>query len=113
MTSEEVKERLRKVLSIKGITAHSLAERKTAENSRYTNQLNGERDLKVETLLVVIERMPDLDLNWLLRGKGEEPFPSIKSKIDESNRLIAEAREALERSQAATRRLQEENNNLV
>lgn len=110
-------ERILKVLKIKGLTASKFADEIGAQRSSISHILSGRNKPSLEFVLKILERYPDINPDWLLKGKGEisrgeadlftpvidkktedpsksKPEPDIKSKtvksLDESGDREAE-----------------------
>lgn len=59
------------VLSSHSENPNSLARRCNANQKTLNNQINGETAVSLSTILLVLEALPDVSTEWLLRGKGD------------------------------------------
>lgn len=68
---EELKERIKSYLTISGITLNKIAKDTGYPQSNLQKQINGETTMSVATLMVIANYLPDLSMEWLIRGTGE------------------------------------------
>ena len=71
-SASEVRNRIKAVLSEKGITQNSVAAGDTAAQKRLNSQLSHGSNLTLDTILRVLDACPDVSADWLLRGSGEK-----------------------------------------
>lgn len=69
--SKSMIERISKVLKIKGLTASKFAEEIGVQRSNISHILSGRNKPSLELVLKILEKYPDINPDWLLRGKGE------------------------------------------
>lgn len=69
--------RLDKILAYYDLTAAAFAEEIQVGRSSISHILSGRNKPSLEFVLKVIERFPEVNLYWLLNGKGK--FPSSKN----------------------------------
>ncbi len=89
INSEDFAKRLEKVIEFYGETASSFAEKIGVQRSSISHILSGRNKPSLDFVLKVLSVYPEVELYWLLNGKGS--FPSTtspeekKSDIKESN----------------------------
>lgn len=66
--SDDVKARVRRLLSDNGISENRLAAGDAATQKRLNRQISQNAALTVETILLVLEACPGVTADWLLRG---------------------------------------------
>ncbi|WP_445732362.1 helix-turn-helix domain-containing protein [Mariniflexile sp.] len=76
--------RLQKVIDYYGETASSFAEQIGVQRSSISHILSGRNKPSLEFVLKILSTFPEVELYWLLNGKGD--FPSTK-KDSESNEV--------------------------
>lgn len=79
INSEDFAKRLQKVMDFYSETASSFAEKIGVQRSSISHILSGRNKPSLDFVLKVLSVFPEVELYWLLNGKGE--FPSI-SKSD-------------------------------
>lgn len=67
---KQVKLRIRQALSEVGTNPTQLSKRFGVNQKTLNSQINGETTLSASTILLVLEAIPDLSAEWLLRGTG-------------------------------------------
>ncbi|MFD0988631.1 helix-turn-helix domain-containing protein [Mariniflexile jejuense] len=80
INTENFTKRLQKVIDYYGETASSFAEKIGVQRSSISHILSGRNKPSLEFVLKIISSYPEVELYWLLNGKGE--FPANKN-IDE------------------------------
>lgn len=63
--------RISKIIESMGLNPTSFAAKIGVQQRTLWNQLNGQRELSLETVIAIIENIPDVSTEWLLRGTGE------------------------------------------
>ena len=81
INSVKFTERLQKVIEFYGETASSFAEKIGVQRSSISHILSGRNKPSLDFVMKVLHSYPEVELYWLLNGKGE--FPN-QSKISES-----------------------------
>ena len=83
INSEDFAKRLEKVIDFYGETASSFAEKIGVQRSSISHILSGRNNPSLDFVLKVLSVFPEVELYWLLNGKGE--FPSVpKSEMVQS-----------------------------
>lgn len=84
MKEDSVKMRLRAVLEAYNENPTSLARRFNANQKTLHNQIYGTTSVAVSTILLISEALPDMSLEWLLRGIGDNKLKQ-NSAINNTN----------------------------
>ena len=86
INNEEFIKRLQKVIHYYGESASSFAEKIGVQRSSISHILSGRNKPSLDFVLKVLSSYPEVELYWLMNGKGEFPKKdksvSIKSKIE-------------------------------
>lgn len=77
INTEDFAKRLQKVIAYYGESASSFAEKIGTQRSSISHILSGRNKPSLDFVLKVLSAFPDVELYWLLNGKGE--FPKIES----------------------------------
>ena len=93
MEEKGVKNRLRIALDAYNENPTSLAKRFGVNQKTLNNQINGDTSMSLSTILLIAEALPEISLEWLLRGKGEMSLTSaqavnshnVNSKVNSHN----------------------------
>lgn len=92
INTEEFTIRLQRVIDYYGETASSFAEKIGVQRSSISHILSGRNKPSLEFVLKIIASFPEVELYWLLNGKGE--FPSVKkmekAKVADNNPTLFE-----------------------
>lgn len=80
INTEAFTKRLQKIIDYYGETASSFAEKIGVQRSSISHILSGRNKPSLEFVLKILAAFPEVELYWLLNGKGE--FPAIKKPID-------------------------------
>jgi len=97
INNEEFTKRLKKVIDYYGESASSFAEKIGVQRSSISHILSGRNKPSLEFVLKVLSSFPEVELYWLMNGKGK--FPSekdseqkveVKPKVENQN-LFSEA----------------------
>lgn len=80
INSDAFAKRLEKVIEFYGETASSFAEKVGVQRSSISHILSGRNKPSLDFVLKVLSAYPDIELYWLLNGKGSFP---IKNDIIE------------------------------
>ncbi len=76
VNSEEFVNRLEKILSFYNLSASSFADKIGVQRSSISHLLTGRNKPSLEFVMKVVTSYPEVNLYWLLNGKGS--FPSKK-----------------------------------
>ena len=72
--------RLQKILDFYGVTATSFSEKIAFNRSTISHLLSGRNKPSLEFVMKVLQTYPEVDLYWLLYGKGS--FPTTLNKVN-------------------------------
>ena len=78
--------RLEKVIHYYGLSASSFAEKVGVQRSSISHILSGRNKPSLDFIMKVLSSFPEVDLYWLLNGKGN--FPKQEVKIKENTEII-------------------------
>ncbi|MEP0212840.1 MAG: helix-turn-helix transcriptional regulator [Cellulophaga sp.] len=78
VNSEEFIKRLEKVINYYGLTAAAFADKVEVQRSSISHLLSGRNKPSLEFVLKVVTQFPEVNLYWLLNGKGSFPFVEKK-----------------------------------
>ncbi|NJM78716.1 MAG: helix-turn-helix transcriptional regulator [Flavobacterium sp.] len=73
--------RLEILLDFYGLSASAFADRIDVQRSSISHLLSGRNKPSLDFILKVVEVFPEVDLYWILNGKGN--FPKSEKKIEE------------------------------
>ena len=85
VNSLEFAKRLQKILSYYGVSATAFSEEIQFNRSTISHLLSGRNKPSLDFVMKVIEKFPEVELYWLLNGKGSFP-----SENNESSAPISE-----------------------
>lgn len=83
INSDDFAKRLEKVIEFYGETASSFSEKIGVQRSSISHILSGRNKPSLDFVLKVLSEYPEVELYWLLNGKGT--FPSTTSANELSN----------------------------
>ena len=83
INNEDFTKRLQKIIDFYGETASSFAEKIGVQRSSISHILSGRNKPSLDFVLKVLHSFPEVELYWLMNGKGE--FPSNNSKTISSS----------------------------
>ena len=78
INSEKFSNRLQEIMDFYQLSASALADKIGVQRSSISHILSGRNKPSLEFVMKVLSSFPEVDLYWLLNGKGE--FPSIKNQ---------------------------------
>lgn len=94
---DEIKKRLQDVLVEYGSNPTQLARLFKVNQKTLNNQVNGDTDVSVSTILLFLDAFKDLSTEWLLRGRGDmrllpDGLPDVQDvkigKLEEENKNL-------------------------
>ncbi|MBT8273872.1 MAG: helix-turn-helix transcriptional regulator [Bacteroidia bacterium] len=80
INSEEFIIRLRKIMDFHALSASAFADRLGVQRSSISHILSGRNKPSLEFVMKLLSSFEDVDLYWLLNGKGEFPSDSQNSE---------------------------------
>ncbi|MDN3667132.1 helix-turn-helix domain-containing protein [Algibacter miyuki] len=81
INSEAFIKRLQKVMEYYGESASSFAEKISVQRSSISHILSGRNKPSLEFVLKILTTFPEVELYWLLNGKGE--FPAQEKTVEQ------------------------------
>lgn len=78
VNSADFVKRLEKLLEYYSLTATAFAEKMDFNRSTISHLLSGRNKPSLEFVMKLLQKFPEVEMNWLLSGKGS--FPSISSE---------------------------------
>ena len=72
--------RLEEVLDFYGLTASSFADRIGVQRSSISHLLSGRNKPSLEFVMKVVKTFPEVNLYWLLNGKGSFPYKAEQKR---------------------------------
>lgn len=82
LNNEEFIKRLEIILDHYGLTASSFADKIDVQRSSISHLLSGRNKPSLEFIMKIIHVFPEVDLYWILNGKGN--FPKEETYYDQS-----------------------------
>lgn len=76
VNSKDFVKRLEKILDYYNLTATAFAEEIAFNRSTISHLLSGRNKPSLEFVMKVLQKFPDVEMNWLLFGKGTFPSPT-------------------------------------
>lgn len=80
INNQDFAKRLQKVIDYYGESASSFAEKIGVQRSSISHILSGRNKPSLDFVLKVLSSFPEVEMYWLLNGKGE--FPLNKESVD-------------------------------
>lgn len=93
INSTDFIKRLEKILSFYGITATILAEKINFNRSSISHLLSGRNKPSLEFIMKLTQKFPEVQMDWLLFGKGSFPAPVSSDEILKKGEKISTPRE--------------------
>ncbi|MCX2719512.1 helix-turn-helix domain-containing protein [Lentiprolixibacter aurantiacus] len=81
--------RLEEILQFYGLTASSFADRIGVQRSSISHLLSGRNKPSLEFVMKVVRTFPEVNLYWLLNGKGSFPHKPEESKTTSPSTKIS------------------------
>jgi transcriptional regulator with XRE-family HTH domain len=82
---EDFIKRLEIILDYYSLNASSFADKIGVQRSSLSHLLSGRNKPSLDFILKILEVFPDVDLYWILNGKGNFPKNSQQSEMKENN----------------------------
>ncbi|MGM5471228.1 helix-turn-helix domain-containing protein [Flavobacteriaceae bacterium LMO-SS05] len=83
INTDDFVKRLQKVMEFYGESSSSFAEKIGVQRSSISHILSGRNKPSLDFVLKVLSSFPEVELYWLLNGKGTFPAELKKEKLDE------------------------------
>ncbi|MBT8279495.1 MAG: helix-turn-helix transcriptional regulator [Bacteroidia bacterium] len=81
INSEDFTIRLQKIMEFHGLSASAFADKIGVQRSSISHILSGRNKPSLEFVMKVLSSFQDVDLYWLLNGKGSFPIVSNQTEI--------------------------------
>lgn len=78
----ELSERLQIIIDLKELQPSKFADEINVQRSSMSHIIAGRNKPSLDFLQKVVQRFPDVNINWILTGIGEPIFPEKKEKPD-------------------------------
>ena len=99
--------RIKELIDYSGLSARAFAIKCGLKDNTFSNQLNGVREVSLNTITSILLTFENISAEWLLRGKGtmlltpeaqkaEEPVPTSQEIIGSQQRTIESLAKALD-----------------
>ena len=82
INSQDFAKRLEKILDFYGLSATAFSDKIDFNRSTISHLLSGRNKPSLEFIIKVLQQFPEVELYWLINGKGS--FPSTPSKTENS-----------------------------
>ena len=79
INNEAFAKRLHKVIDFYGESASSFAEKIGVQRSSISHILSGRNKPSLDFIMKVLSSFPEVELYWLLNGKGEFPSQNVRN----------------------------------
>jgi len=79
INTEDFIKRLQKIIGYYNLSASAFADKVGVPRSSISHILSGRNKPSLEFIMKILSAFPDVDLYWLLNGKGS--FPSLEKSI--------------------------------
>ncbi|OUS00928.1 transcriptional regulator [Flavobacteriales bacterium 33_180_T64] len=83
INNEEFTKRLQKVIDFYGESASSFAEKIGVQRSSISHILSGRNKPSLDFVLKVLSSFPEVELYWLMKGKGNFPAEKKETRKEE------------------------------
>lgn len=80
VNTEEFIKRLEKVLDYYNLNASSFADKIGVQRSSLSHLLSGRNKPSLDFIMKILEVFPEVDLYWILNGKGNFPMNSVQDE---------------------------------
>lgn len=80
--------RIEKILAYYGLTASQFADKIEVQRSSISHLMSGRNKPSLDFVLKVVKVFPEVNLYWLLNGKGS--FPNTEKPVQKTRNLVEE-----------------------
>ncbi|ESU27160.1 XRE family transcriptional regulator [Flavobacterium limnosediminis JC2902] len=84
VNTDDFVKRLEKILDYYGLSASGFADKIGVQRSSLSHLLSGRNKPSLDFILKIIQEFPDVDLYWILNGRGDFPKSDM---IEKSSRI--------------------------
>jgi len=89
VNTEEFVQRLEKILKYYGLSASAFADKIAVQRSTISHLLSGRNKPSLEFVLKVVKSFPEVNLYWLLNGKGTFPTVQKETAAPHSTEIVS------------------------
>lgn len=97
VNTEDFIKRLEEILEYYGLSASGFADKINVQRSSLSHLLSGRNKPSLDFILKIIEEFPEVDLYWILNGKGTFPKSEYKNLENSSPTLILKNENTVEK----------------
>lgn len=103
-----IQQRLKAVIAYSGLSDTAFAKKIGMQQITLWRQLNDQRKVSLETIVLVVEAFPEIDANWLLRGVGSmlADNEAQEKRLDNLIDVISMQQETIKNLQEKIKQLQ-------
>lgn len=83
LNSKDFSKRLEKILNFYGLTASALAEEIDFNRSTISHLVSGRNKPSLEFVMKLLQKFPELNMDWLVFGKGSFPSDFTSKPVTE------------------------------
>lgn len=83
INSEKFSERLQKVIDFYNLSASGFADKIGVQRSNISHILSGRNKPSLDFVMKVLNEFPEVELYWLLNGRGSFPFEPKTKKVQQ------------------------------
>ena len=87
VNTDDFIKRLEIVLEYYSLSASGFADKIGVQRSSLSHLLSGRNKPSLDLILKIVENFPDIDLYWILNGKGN--FPKVEIKVETQTQNIS------------------------
>lgn len=80
-------ERIKEIIQSSSLSTRAFALKCGLKDNTFSNQLNGIRELSLNTIMSILHSNENISAEWLMRGKGEMFLTSEQPTDKESDRM--------------------------
>jgi len=82
LNGKDFSKRLEFILDFYGLTASALAEEIDFNRSTISHLVSGRNKPSLEFVMKLLQKFPELDMDWLVLGKGNSPSESSPKSVE-------------------------------
>lgn len=102
-----IRERVRELLKHVGLSPTSLSANPLVKQ-KIDSQINGEGAIGADVIYIILEKIPSVSAEWLMRGEGEMLRSSLPDSIAENSSLVEELKAEINMLKGENRVLREQ-----
>ena len=86
LNSKDFSKRLEKIIDFYGLTASALAEEIDFNRSTISHLVSGRNKPSLEFVMKLLQKFPELDMDWLVLGKGTFPSGAVSKAVENNSK---------------------------